>query len=362
VKGGIRRTVEDRMRRYWGGEPGMSRLIMTAVTAPLASLYGLGVRGRNLAFEAGLFQQEDPPIPVVSVGNLAVGGTGKTPITRWVVDLLRQGGSWPAVVSRGYGEDELLLHRRWNPEVPVIRAPRRIRGVLEAAGRGCDVAVLDDGFQHRWLGRHVDLVLLSPAHPFPPRVLPRGPYRERLGALRRAHLLLVTAKGEGEMAPARALVETLASIPGLPPSHMLSLLPGPWETLSGDPAPAPEGPVLAVGSVARPESVWALLEEVGVSCMDVLAFPDHHPYREGDVEEILRRAGGRMVVTTEKDAVKLEVFQDRLHSVRVLPLRVEAGSTQGRSALEAVTTMLGSMLEPTRGSSGGAGNGERTGR
>ncbi len=327
--------------------------MMTAVTAPLASLYGLGVRGRNLAFDGGFFPQEDAPIPVVSVGNLAVGGTGKTPTTRWVVDLLRAGGSRPAVVSRGYGEDELLLHRRWNPEVPVIRAPRRIQGVREAADRGCDVAVLDDGFQHRWLARELDLVLLSPAHPFPPRVLPRGPYRERLGALRRAHLLLVTAKGEGEMTRARALAETLASIPGLPPAHLLSLLPGAWESLSGAPAPPPEGPVLVVGSVARPESVRALLEETGVSCMDVLAFPDHHPYREGDVEEILRRARGRMVVTTEKDAVKLDVFRDRLPSARVLTLRVEAGSARGPSALEAVTA----MLEPLRGS-GGAGKGE----
>jgi tetraacyldisaccharide 4'-kinase len=353
VRGGIRRIAEDRMRRFWGGTPGMSRPVMTAVTAPLASLYGLGVRGRNLAFDGGLFPQEQAPIPVVSVGNLAVGGTGKTPVTRWIVDLLRRQGFRPAVVSRGYGEDELLLHRRWNPEVPVIRAPRRIQGVREAAERGCDVAVLDDGFQHRWLARELDLVLLSPADPFPPRVLPRGPYRERLGALRRAHLLLVIAKGEGEMTRARTLLATLGSISGLPPTHLLSLLPGPWESLSGDPAPPPEGPVLAVSSVARPESVRALLAETGVSCMDVLAFPDHHPYREGDVEEILRRAGGRMVVTTEKDAVKLEVFRDRLPSARVLPLRVEAGPAQGPSAVEAVTGMLGSME-----GSGRAGRGE----
>lgn len=343
MRRGVRRAVEDRMRRFWAGDAGRSRFVMTAVTAPLASLYDLGVRGRNLAFDGGLFRQEDGPIPVVSVGNLAVGGTGKTPITRWVVALLRQGGSRPAVVSRGYGEDEILLHRRWNPDVPVIRAPRRIQGVREAATRGRDVVVLDDGFQHRWLARDVDLVLLSPAHPFPPRVLPRGPYRERLGALRRAHLLLVTAKGEGEMARGRTLVETLRSIPGLPACHLLSLLPGPWETLSGGPASTPEGPVLAVGSVARPDSLRVLVEETGVPCMDVLAFPDHHPYREGDVEEILRRAGGRVIVTTEKDAVKLDVFRDRLPSVRVLPLRIEAGSTRGPSALEAVKALLGSL-------------------
>jgi tetraacyldisaccharide 4'-kinase len=333
--------LEARIRRYWAGEPGLSRLVLTGVTAPLASLYGGGVGLRNLAFDSGLLPRREGAIPVVSVGNLAVGGTGKTPVARWVVKLLVEEGFRPALVSRGYGEDELLLHRRWHPGIPVIRAPNRIEGVRAATEQGRDVAVLDDGFQHRWLARELDLVLLSPAHPFPPRLLPRGPYREPLGALRRAHLLLVTSKGKGEEGPGADLVATLRSVPGLPPVHLVSLHPGEWEDLAGGPAAVPEGPVLAVTSVARPESFVALLEETGIPAGDLLAFPDHHPYGQGEVDEIQRRAGGRTVVTTEKDAVKLHAFRNRLPRVRVLPLRVHAEPLAGRAVQAALRKAVG---------------------
>lgn len=333
--------VEARIRRYWAGELGLSRLVLTGVTAPLANLYGGGVGLRNLAFDRGLLPRRQGPIPVVSVGNLAVGGTGKTPVARWVVDLLLEAGLRPALVSRGYGEDELLLHRRWHPGIPVIRAPSRIEGVRAAAEQGRDVAVLDDGFQHRWLARELDLVLLSPAHPFPPRLLPRGPYREPLSALRRAHLLLVTPKGKREDRPGEALVATLRSVPGLPPVHLVSLHPGEWEDLAGDRAAAPEGPVLAVSSVARPESFVTLLEETGMPSVDLMAFPDHHPYGLGDVERITGRAAGRTLVTTEKDAVKLLPFRNRLPGVRVLPLRVRAEPAAGRAVQAALRKAVG---------------------
>ncbi len=352
MTGLLRRALEGPIRSYWSGDSGIARIPLTAVTAPLAGLFGGGVRARNLAFDAGLLPSERAPIPVVSVGNLAVGGTGKTPVARWVVDLLLLRGRRPALVTRGYGEDELLLHRRWHPEVPVMVARRRLDGVRAAAAAGRDVVVLDDGFLHRRLARELDLVLLSPSHPFPPRVLPRGPYREPLGALRRAHLLLVTWKGEEERRVGRGLVEALRRVPGLPPAHLLGLRSRGWEDLDGREAGPPEGPILLLTSVARPESVVALVRgalargvpdreapdgeasdgepvpgDVGTPHMDVLAFPDHHPYRAGDIPEILRRAGGRTVVTTEKDAVKLVAFRTHLPPVRVLPLGVEPGST-----------------------------------
>jgi tetraacyldisaccharide 4'-kinase len=338
MRGGLRRVLEEPIRSFWSGSHGPGRIALTAVTAPLAGLFGGLVRARNLAFDTGLVPSERGPIPVVSVGNLAVGGTGKTPVARWIVDLLLDRGRRPALVTRGYGEDELLLHRRWHPEVPVVVARRRLDGVRTAAEEGRDVAVLDDGFQHRRLARDLDLVLLSPSHPFPPRVLPRGPYREPLGALRRAHLLLVTWKGEEERRDGRDLLEVLRRIPGLPPAHLLGLRSGRWADLDGERAPPPEGSVLVLSSVARPGSVEALIREAGVSHMDVMAFPDHHPYRAEDVTKILRRAGGRTVVTTEKDAVKLLAFRERLPSVRVLPLEVAPGQalSQVEDALDRV--------------------------
>jgi tetraacyldisaccharide 4'-kinase len=336
VAGGLRRRAEAPLRRWWAGEAGAWGAVLAAATAPAAALYGWGVRLRNLAYDTGLLRSAKPPIPVISVGNLTVGGTGKTPLTAWIVDLVLEEGRRPAVVSSGYGEDELLLHARWHPGVPVIAASRRTEGVRRAAEAGADVAILDDAFQHRALRRDLDLVSLSPADPFPPRLLPRGPYREPLRALRRADLLLVTAKGDGEERAARALLAELGRASRLPSGQLFPLRAGAWTDLAGARVPAPEGPVLAVTSVAQPRGFVTLLAEQGIPEVDLLAFPDHHPYEDADVGEIRTRAGERTVVTTEKDAVKLEAWATALPGTRVLPLR----PAPSRGTVEAVRLRL----------------------
>lgn len=350
--------LETVLRQFWSGEAGRwSQPALGIATAPFAALYGSGVRLRNAAFDRGLFRCAQPPIPVVSVGNLAVGGTGKTPVTRWLVSRILDRAERPAIVSRGYGEDELLLHRRWHPEVPVLKAAERIEGVRRAAREGCTVAVVDDGFQHRAMARDVDLVLFSPAHPPPVRVLPRGPYREPLSALRRADLALVTLKARAERGPAEALMEDLRALPGGPPVELLEFRPGPWEDLGGKPSSPPVGGVLAVASVAQPEGFRKLLEEDpalhGAGDVELLGFPDHHPYDQDDVDAILERAGARMVATTEKDAVKLAPLVSGRHAsrfgrFRVLPLQVRPGRRAIRRLDEAINRAL------TSGTSSGA--------
>jgi len=320
------RRLGPLLQRFWRGERSPLTPLLVVVTLPTSLVFGAGVRIRNLLYDHRIFGSKAGPIPVVSVGNLAVGGTGKTPVSAWIAATLRDQGRRPALVARGYGEDELLLHRRWNPGIPVIRAPRRLEGIREAARQGCDVAVLDDGFQHRAVDRDLDLVLLSPAHPLPPRLLPRGPFREGLRSLRRAHAILVTAKGAAQEERARALVRELESLPGRRPVHLIPLVPGDWESLDGSPADAPRGPVLAVASVAEPDSFVGLVADRVEGAPEVLTFPDHHPYGKPDVEAIARRAGGRTVVTTEKDAVKLEPFRHLLPNARVLPLTPRPGS------------------------------------
>lgn len=320
------RRLGPTLQRFWRGERSALTPVLVVLTLPLSLLFGAGVRIRNLLYDHGLLPSRAGPIPVVSIGNLAVGGTGKTPVSAWIARELRAQGRTPALVARGYGEDELLLHRRWNPEVPVIRAPKRLEGIREAARQGCDVAVLDDGFQHRALERDLDLVLLSPAHPLPPRLLPRGPFREGLRSLRRAHAVLVTSKGELQEEAARVLVRELESLPGQRPIHVVPLVPGPWEELDGSLAPDPEGDLLALASVAEPAAFVTLVTERTGRAPELVAFPDHHPYTSRDVEEVVRRAGGRTVVTTEKDAVKLLPFRHLMPRVRVLPLVPRPGS------------------------------------
>jgi tetraacyldisaccharide 4'-kinase len=295
------------VRAYWSGTtPRLASIALTAVTAPLSVLFGAGVRTRNFAYDRGVFRVEDPPIPVLSVGNLTVGGTGKTPVSGWLLAFLREAGAHPALVTRGFGEDEVLLHRRWHPDLPVIEAPHRMEGVRQAADGGADIVVVDDGFQHRKMGRTVDIVLLSPAQPLPARLLPRGPWREPLANLERADLVLVTAKTSREREEALELLEQLRARRRLPRAHLLAFRPGPWADLAGSPAAPPEGPLLAPTSIAEPDAFIELVaRRSGSPVVEPLPFPDHHPYTPDDLEHILERAGDRMVVTTEKDAVKL---------------------------------------------------------
>ncbi len=312
------------LQRLWNGEAGLGPAALGILAAPLAAVFGTAVRTRNLLYDLGALRTGVAPLPVISVGNLVVGGTGKTPVSAWLVKELERRGWSPALVTRGYGEDEVLLHRRWNPGVPVIIGGNRLRSAREAHAAGRNIVVLDDGFQHRRLKRDLDVVLISPAHPFPPRLLPRGPYREPLRALRRADIVLVTAKGERQRTAARQRVTELRQVVGIPAVETFSLEPGTWQDLDGRPAPLPPDPPLVVCSIAEPNGLLALVEARAGSA-ELLSFPDHHPYREVDAESITERAGTRWIATSEKDAVKLSAFRELLPPVRVLPLVPAAG-------------------------------------
>ena len=342
------------VERLWRAEGGIGRVLLGALMAPIAAIYGSAVRARNALYRLRLLRSVDPPLPVISIGNLAVGGTGKTPVAGWLVGELERRALSPALVTRGYGEDEILLHRRWNPGTPVLRAPRRIEGVREAVRLGRGVVVLDDGFQHRCLRRSLDIVLLSPAHPLPPRLVPLGPFREPLGALRRADLILVTSKGERERAAAVRLAGELRRAPGLPPVDLYSLVAGGWQGLDGSQASPPEGPVLAVSSIAEPAAFLQMVEACLGEAPDAWLFPDHHDYTPQQARRISKRAGGRTVVTTEKDAVKLEAFAELLPPARVLPLVPASGS----ELIERILASLGALGVPGKGAERGSGRDE----
>ncbi len=330
----------------WSGEGrGLGARVFSLLTAPVAALYGLGVWMRNAAYDRHWFRRHRSAIPVVCVGNLTVGGTGKTPVSAWVLRTLQEMGRRPALVARGYGEDELLLHRRWNPDCPVIREPDRVKGVAAAAALGCDVAVLDDGFQHRRLERDLDIVLVSPSQPLPGRLFPRGPYREPLGGARRAHLLLVPERpGVAAEAVART-VEVLRSRRGFPPAYPFHVALAGWAELTGASAPPPSGPLLLVSSVADPEGFAASVAMAVTGEAERVVYPDHHPYSAKDAAEILRRAHGRTIVTTEKDAVKLSAFPDLRSRTRVLVLEAHPEAVTAVALRGALREALGERGE-----------------
>jgi tetraacyldisaccharide 4'-kinase len=290
-----------------------------------AAFRGL-VRLRGVAYDAGLFEVARVAVPVVSVGNISVGGAGKTPVARWLVGELRRRGHLPAILHGGYAMDEPDLHRLWHPDLPVLVGRDRVASARRALAAGASVLVLDDGFQHRRLARDLDLVLVAAeGWAGRRRLLPRGPWRESTRALARAQAIVVTRK----VAPAeeaRALLEEFHDLAPGAAVVQLHLRPSGWrrhgqdgevrggvrgacgaapETTAGGPAGAPAGEVLAVTAIARPELFVANARAAGAQVGGALCFRDHHGFTARDLDRIRREAAGRRLVTTAKDLVKL---------------------------------------------------------
>jgi len=263
---------------------------------------------------------------VVSIGNLTVGGTGKTPITAWLAEGMQAAGRRPAVLHGGYAADEPELHRRWHPDVPVFVDRDRVAAARQAERSGASVILLDDGFQHRRLARDVDIVLISAESGIDDvKLLPRGPWRERLSALGRASMVVVTRK----VATAARAGAVADGVRGLVESGRVAIVvlePGVWlhEGVKTEP---PARPALAVAGIARPELFAENAMMAGARVNSTLWFADHHEYTVDDARKILETAGGAPVVTTAKDAVKLEsLLPGHLYWVLEQRVRPETGS------------------------------------
>ena len=303
------RTLVDWL--WWGAGPG-ARAARLAL-APASLVFGEVVRLRNALYDRRLIRAQAPRIPALSVGNITVGGTGKTPIASWLATRLQALGAHPAIVLRGYGDDEPLVHARLAPDVPVRVNANRIEAIARAAEDGADVAVLDDGFQHRRVRRTADIVLVSADAPQAgaaaagERMLPRGPYRERMAALRRASLVIVTRKS-ASLAHAREVAAGVARVaPGVPASIVHLALDAVHVEGRGAAPLASIGDrrVLAIAGVGNAAAFGAQLRQAG-AIVRLRAFADHHPFSEGDAAALARDLeAGEIALCTLKDAVKL---------------------------------------------------------
>lgn len=314
------------VRRSWDGQSGPLGRLMIGLLVPTEIFYRGAVALRNRMYDRGFLSQSESGIPVISVGNLAVGGTGKTPVASWLLAHLTTMGHRPALVTRGYGSDEILLYKVRNPGVSVVARKSKIKGVAQAEREGAEVAVLDDGFQHRSAKRDVDIVLLAAEQGTSGPLLPRGRFREPMSALSRADAIVVTRKVATEE-EARAVGRTaIDRAPGAVLGQ-IHLGGDAWTALEGDlEAEAysgpPAGDLLAVSSIAEPDTFHEMVRSRASGVVEGMAFPDHHPFSHKDVHRIVERAAGRSVVITEKDAVKLRSFSQELLGTYVLRLQV----------------------------------------
>jgi tetraacyldisaccharide 4'-kinase len=296
-------------REVWSARGVWASVARGALLLPAACYRG-GTALRNAAYDLGVLPTRRLPAPSVGVGNLTVGGTGKTPLCRFVAAELGRRGCRVGILLRGYGADEAEEYRESVPRAVVVADPDRARAAGEAIRRGADVLVLDDCFQRRDVRADVLLALVA-AEGFARRrwPLPAGPWREGLGALRRADAVVVTRK-VAPVAEAQALAGTLAArarggeglVADLVPAHLLPLAGGPpvgVEALRGR-------TVVALCGIGAPEAFAAQLAASGAAEVRLMAFGDHHAYSAADVAAARSAAGSEgTVVTTGKDAVKL---------------------------------------------------------
>jgi tetraacyldisaccharide 4'-kinase len=291
-------------RRWWGGELGVRGRMLDAALAPAEALFASAVALREQGYRRGLLEVQRVQVPVISVGNVAIGGTGKTPMAHWIAVRLQDLGMRPAVLHGGYADDEPELHRRWSPHIPVIVERDRVAGAERAILAGADIVVLDDGFQHRRLARDLDIVLVSAERwSNSPHLLPRGPWREPLRALRRADVVVVTRKAAVPALSVDVATDVQLACGRRP--VRAHLRPSGWRDRSGPSAP-PVGPVFLVSGLAEPELFEQSARESGADVTGSLQYPDHHGYTTADAQRITVAAGGRTVVTTEKDWTKLQ--------------------------------------------------------
>ena len=277
--------------------------------APLSWLFGAATALRNAAYDRGLLRAHPLGLPTISVGNLSVGGTGKTPMAAWVAQQMIVRGLRPAILLRGYGADEPMVHQRLTPDALVVVDPDRVRGAAKAILLGAQVLVLDDAFQHRHARRDIDIVLVAAEQGGSRRLLPAGPYREPPSALARAHALVVTRKRasiDGAVAVAAqwasANPSCVVAIASLAPADLARV--GGAERL---PVSALRGQqVLAVSAIGLPAAFEGQLSDLGARVTS-LAFADHHAFTDADVARLATRAADAdRAVCTLKDAVKLE--------------------------------------------------------
>jgi tetraacyldisaccharide 4'-kinase len=289
----------------------------------LALIYGALVKTRNALYDAGVLKAYRAPLLVVSVGNIEAGGTGKTPFTMALADELFHRGRHVAIVTRGYkgrlagpiivtpqhqtedaGDEALLMARLM--KVPVIKSPDRLKGALFAyVHLGTEIIILDDGFQHRRLHRDMDIVLVG-RDITRERLLPAGHLREPASSLSRADIIIAFKGADHDGLKAELKPSELVDPHGK--TSDLRLLTGKR--------------ILAFCAIGRPDHFFAMLEGLG-AVVERLAYRDHHSYTATDVKEIMDRAAGRdLILTTEKDLVKIDTAwftaeSDRVYAVRV---------------------------------------------
>ena len=307
---GLEERVEARIRGTWNGRPGGALRLSAAA-------YGAVAGARTLLYDSGGLAARRAPIPIVSVGGLTVGGSGKTPITADLAARLVETGVRTAILTHGF-EDEMDVHRVLAPGALVLGGRDRVNLARTAAGEGAQIALLDSGFQHRRLHRDLDILAIDETSAGGSTAyLPAGPFREGLAAVARADLVVVLSRppasegisvqGSHELAArGRSRLRELEDAPGAPPFLSARILPGPL-VAANEPARAADAPrpAVAVAGVMWPEVFFAQVGALAAPGHETVRLRDHVRIDHAVGERLRKLAGQSGLVCTLKDSMKL---------------------------------------------------------
>jgi tetraacyldisaccharide 4'-kinase len=341
-----------------GRRRGMAATLLRPLLRAGSIPYGWVIGWRNNRYNRGAVEIRQAGVPVVSIGNLTVGGTGKTPLVQWLARHARREGVRVAILSRGYGaeqggvNDEALELELALPDVPHLQDPDRAASAAIAVNElATQLLLLDDGFQHRRLARDLDIVLLDASEPFGfDYLLPRGTLREPVSSLRRAKVIVLSRADMATPAVRDAIRQRALSFQPAAvwcevehrPAALLDAAGG-EESLKT----VADQSVAAFCGIGNPAGFRHTLEALGCRVVAWREFPDHHNYTRADVDELAQmvaESGVRQVLCTRKDLVKL-----RIPAIAGAPLRavgVELKFLTGESEL---TAALAPIIEWARG-------------
>jgi tetraacyldisaccharide 4'-kinase len=336
---------EDYIRSVLSGSArGAGPALLRGATRLGEVFYSGAMRARNQMFDSGIRRVHRLPRSVISIGNITTGGTGKTPAVQWLANSLRNEGHCVAILSRGYrsagkglGDELTMLDRLLNHDAEV-KVSVRANPDRHAAGLALlrdhpdvDVIILDDGFQHRRLARDFDLVLINAAQPFGfGHVLPRGLLREPLSGLRRANAIAIThsdhATADGLAAIEKEIRRHNIEAPIYRCEHAQVGLASSGDDCDGPMELLAARPFFAFCGIGDPDSFRAQLSRFGNRFRGLRPFADHHKFTGKDLNSVLneaRNAGAELLVTTEKDWVKIEPLLQGTPPLPIYRVRME---------------------------------------
>lgn len=309
----------------------------------ISRIYGILVRMHHFFYKVNLLKRYNSEIPVASVGNITLGGTGKTPFAIMLAERLAQKDRKVSILIRGYGEDEwkMLEDKLEKKGIKVLVGRDRVKSAKKAEKNGIEILILDDGFQHWPLKRDLEIVLIDSTNPFGNGFLfPRGILREPLDNLKRADIIVLSKVDKGEnnismvtdevqkIAPGKRIVKVFHR-----PKNLLDIREG----QEVNPAFINNKKVCLVSAICDASYFRYTVEKTGASVGLEFIFPDHYPYRMRDLERIFKECEKKKIdtiITTEKDAVKLKDLTLSEKGSRIFALGIELEVVQGEEELD----------------------------